>query len=431
MPDLEEQLKAWTDQTDPISADEARTRATEPTLPLAPRRPPGASGLLGSPSRRLLAAAAVVTLVIAGLVVMTQAGDSNEVQIGEQPQQPAPTPTAPAPTDGPAEPEEVIDELPMDQLSLDGPIPPADFEGPPPFWLGHDENHRLVAVDTATGRVLQVVGQFDDADRFESSVAPEPIATGGFLGAFSLAPDRQSAFVEVCCEPVSGTIIRMPLEGDHAPISDLIESRVSYGYEMVFSPDGTRVAIIGYESLRVVDLTTRESWVFPHEEPGLATVVDVAWSLDGGSVVAAWPVTIDDGSQHHEVRLLELGRTESFETALALHRTATDIVVTDLSVDTDGNVHVATRPSAGPGVPGDHDWTGPATVRVVDPATADVIEEVEYQGTVVSQHHGAGGTWTLLLDEQGLQDSATSPAVVVVHDGEMVSSHAGYHQATW
>ena len=172
MPDLDEQLKAWADQTDPITAEEARTRADEPVIPIAPARRPGAGGLLDSPSRRLLAAAAVVILVIGGLVVMTQGGDGEEIQIGEQPQQPDPTPTDPSPTDGPAEPEDVIDELPMDELGLDGPIPPANFEGPPPFWLGHDEHHRLVAVDTATGRVLHVVGQFDDADNWERSAWP-------------------------------------------------------------------------------------------------------------------------------------------------------------------------------------------------------------------------------------------------------------------
>lgn len=440
MPELDEQLRAWADQAESVTADEARTRAAEPVVPFSIDGRP--RGVFGSPGRRLLVAAAVALLVISGVVVASQVDESDTVRVGEQPDQPAPDPTDPPPTvpaptasePGPTEsvpdPEDEVDPPDTGDLKLDGPIPPATVEGPPPFWLGHDERQRLVAVDTATGRVLHVVGQFAD-DASSPPTGPESIVVDGFLGSFTLAPDRRTVFAEICCEPVSGMIVRLPMEGDPGSTPDLMESRVSSGYKMEFSPDGNRVAIIGYEDVEVVDLSTGESWAYPHDQLGVTGTHVLTWMADSQTLVAAREVGQEYGLEEYEILLIEVGRTGSLDEAKVIHRTDVSALIGDLSVDSDGHVQLATRMTGGETRDEGDYWVGPSRVTTLDPESSTVVDEVEYDGTVTSQHHGSDGTWTLVLDENGLDGTGTSSAVIVLHDGEFVSAHAGYHGATW
>lgn len=443
MPDLDEQLRTWTDQAEPITAEEARTRASEPVIPFSTDR--RHRGVFGSPGRRLLVAAAVVLVVAGGVFAATQVGDSDEVRVGEQPQQPDPTPapdpTQPAPDpagpestpeDPPVDPPDPLDEL---LLTLNGPIEPADFDGPPPFWLGHDEQNQLIAVDTLTGEIVHVVGQFDRTTEFGEETGEMPFATGRFLGSFGLAPDRQTVFAEVCCEPAAGTIISGPLDGDPESFLDVgFDEPVAMAYHLEFSPDGTKVAVLGYAEVTVVDLVDRVSWSYPYESPGMSSVGQAAWARDGRSLVVAWPYEVGDGTVLYEVRVIEPGRTRSIMETLALYRGSAGEIVTELSVDLDDDVHIATRVgSTDPETGMWMGWEGPSTVRTVDPATADPIGSVQYEGVVVSQHHGADGTWTLLFPDDGQrnEDTGDSMTVTVLHDDEVVGRHDGFHSAGW
>lgn len=248
MSDLGDQLRRWTDQAEPVTADEARRRAA------------GDDGR-GPRSRRpaWLAVAAVALLLVGiGAFAATRTGDTadDDVRTG-----PSPTPTSTTETEA----------APTTTTTVPGQV------GPPASFVAHDAQHRLVVVDAITGETTRVLDTFDDPD----APAPEgePAGMGRYLGRFSVTPDGQTVYFETCCEPAVGEIFRIPIEGGEP-------ERVSYGTDPAISPDGTKLAVIALQALKVVDLRTGEETTYPLADnyPALA-LAHPSWSPDGTMVV--------------------------------------------------------------------------------------------------------------------------------------------------
>lgn len=254
---LADQLRAWADAADPITPAEVRRRAT------------GLDGRRRPPTRTLLLAAAVLALV-AGVVGVTvlRDDDTTPVETIDGPSTTTATTEVPGPTTTSAPPTTTDTTLPGN--GGPGAEQPAQ-------WVGVDDQHRLVVVDTATGDVIRVLVTFDDPEAFGDD-GEEPVAGGNFAGPIDLSPDGQTVYYETCCEPAAGLVFRVPITGGEP-------EQVAMGTNPAVSPDGTKLAVVDLGGIAIVDLATEEA--ARHQIADLdryPMVREVTWSPDGSQL---------------------------------------------------------------------------------------------------------------------------------------------------
>jgi hypothetical protein len=142
------------------------------------------------------------------------------------------------------------------------------------------QGHVLV-IDTSTGDVIRDLGGFDDPT--------DPAVADREGGAFSITgvalhPNGRDVYVETCCEPASGVIFRVPIDGS-VPISfDTLEP-VAYGYGIDISADGRWLAYVSSTVVSVMEIETGDVPYTAETADGSHEWVQAAINADG-TVVA-------------------------------------------------------------------------------------------------------------------------------------------------
>jgi len=141
-----------------------------------------------------------------------------------------------------------------------------------------DRGH-VVVLDTATGDVIRDLGGFDDPT--DPAVADQPGGPYSITGV-ALHPNGQDIYFETCCEPASGTIFRVPIDGSVSiDTSRLVP--VAYGFGIDISADGRWLAYASPAGVGLHDLETGSDVTV---EFGLGNLVQVAVNHDGSEVAA-------------------------------------------------------------------------------------------------------------------------------------------------
>ena len=274
--------------------------------------------------------------------------------------------------------------------------------------MGHDENQRLVVVDTASGQVLRVLAQFDDPDTFVEETG-EPFAGGSFLGAFALSPDGRTVYWERCCEPAPGTVFRAPVEGGEP------EQVVNGAYPAI-SPDGSRLAVVVLQWIAVVDLRTGESTRFAaSEESSPAELTNITWSPDGRSVVFE---QYGNAPGEGRVMVLDVDDAASLDDARSVVAANDDGTPMFPTFDGQGRLHVVRQQRLHAGV------DGPAQALVVDPDTGTEVSRRPLATAVAHQGHDASGTYLIRTFVDGVVQYRTT-------GGEPVTLAGGYRAGVW
>lgn len=312
MPELDDQIRRWTDSASPVSPDEARSAAG--TGPAADG--PGSS-------RRWLAVAAVLALLVVGVaVVVTRRGDdASPKRIGSERVDSNGGSTSVVPsTTAPRSDETTSTTTPRR----------ADEQGVPATFVAQDPRHRLLVVDAAAGRIVRVLDTFDDP---EAAAPPgEPAGMGRYLGALAVSPDGETVYYETCCEPAVGEVFRVPVDGGEP-------ERVTYGTDPAVSPDGTKLAVIESQALKVVDLESGDEQRYETADnvPAIA-LENPVWSPDGTRIaLERYDSSLADG----RVVLVTFDGAEDVLNAASTVAEADDAgSPMRPSFDADGNIHL-------------------------------------------------------------------------------------------
>lgn len=279
MRELDTQLRAWSDQAPPVMAEEAIDRLTGPA-PLE-RPDPDQNG-----RRRAWALLAAAIIVVAAIAAVAFRGAGTDDPTPATPGPDGPQPTAPLPTDPSTPAAPTVTTEPVD--------PPER----PSVLVGYTEDNRLVTLDPDSGEIIRVLAEgFDDPDL--------QIEGGPFVVAdISVDHERGRVIYGTCCEPASGQMFVVDLaDGD-------VETFL-YGDRPTLSPDGTKLAYVVLQELKVLDLGTGDERSYPTSafegstESGQGRQVDyvideIAWSPDGSQLLLA---TSEYGEQISEIRL--------------------------------------------------------------------------------------------------------------------------------
>ena len=382
MTELDEELRRWADQAVPVRGQEARSRAREV-----------ANGSPSDASRRysvwLVAAALLVVVGITTAIVSS--GDHHRDRVR--------TTDHPVGSSTPTSPER-------------GPSSGEQASAVPGWFVAHDARHRLVVVDSATFQTIRVLDSFDDP----TTPAPpgEPGGMGRYLGPMAVSPDGKTVYFEVCCEPAVGEIYRIPIEGGRP-------ERVAYGTSPAVSPDGTRLAVVEMQDLRVINLATGDSTLIPIgslvQPPAGGQVMGLsqpAWSPDGSTLAYVLHVQLD------QARVVVRSMTGD----LALSGSERSIVEADAdgtpmfpTFDAAGRLHVVRqryRDSL--------QTAGPARLEVWDPSGRGETSHRDLDQGVLAHLQAVGGGPLLLVLADGSLTITTADETRVAKDGGWVDA---------
>lgn len=376
MPELDELLRTWTDSAATVSPSEVRRRAEGRD---------GAAADGGAPRRTLLLVAAAVTVLagVAGAVAF-RAADDDRVDTT-----PATTPTTDAPSPTVTEPTPPTTATTVPDEATTTVAPPVGVD-PPARWIGRSVDGRLVAVDTATGGE-QTLATFDDP-RVPSS---EP-AGGSYLGMVDLSPDGTTVYYETCCEPAVGQVYRVPVTGGEPEL-------VTTGTHPAISPDGTKLAVVWLQGLKVRDLATGAETRYEAATPP-TMLSHPAWSPDGRSIAVE---RYDADVRVGRVVVLDLEDDTDLDAAREVVSAEADGTPRFPSFDAAGRVHVVRQ-----GVDQEGGPLGPARIEVHSPTVAGEISRRGLDQPLRSQHHDPTGGFVLRVLADGtveITDSQGTP----------------------
>ncbi len=251
MTDADQVLRAHVDAAatatlDPAAWDALVARVEAPGTGGADHRGPG---------RRWLAAAAAVVVLGAAALVATRASDDDTVRTS--PGHDTTAPVAPVPVEPGSHPTSAVALLDVDG---DGLADLARFDGLGP--------------GPAPGQVAE-----PEVTLLVPSFAAEVEAGSSGVSAVDVGPDGV-AYVELCCEPAVGQVVRVAPDGS-------LEHLAS-GQAPAISADGARLAVSDQMlGVRVVDPATGTTQVelgLPDPDGGF--VSRLTWSPDGARVAA-------------------------------------------------------------------------------------------------------------------------------------------------
>lgn len=377
MPELDEILRTWTDSAATVTPAEVRQRAEGRDGAAANGRPP---------RRTLLLVAAAVTVLagVAGALAF-RAADDDRVDTT-----PATTPTTDAPSPTVTEPATPTTSTTVPDEPTTTVAPPAGG-ALPAHWVGRSLDGRLVAVDTASGAEL-TLATFDDP-RVPSS---EPEGGGSYLGMVDLSPDGKTVYYETCCEPAVGQVYRVPVTGGEPEL-------VTTGTHPAISPDGTKLAVVWLQGIKVRDLATGAETRYEAATPP-TMLSHPAWSPDGRSIALE---RYDADVRVGRVVVLDLSDGTDLDAAREVVSADVDGTPRFPSFDAAGRLHVVRQGVGQEGGP-----LGPARVEVVDPGGAGEISRRALEQPLQSQHHDPTGGFVLRVLADGtveITDSQGTP----------------------
>lgn len=282
----------------------------------------------------------------------------------------------------------------------------------PGWFVAHDARHRLVVVDSATFQTIRVLDSFDDP----TTPAPpgEPGGMGRYLGPMAVSPDGTTVYFEVCCEPAVGEIYRVSIEGGRP-------ERVAYGTSPAVSPDGTRLAVVEMQDLRVIDLATGDSTLIPIgslDQPPAGGQVMVlsrlAWSPDGSTLAYVLQRSLVPAQVVVRSMTGDLASSASERSIVQADADGPPMLPT---FDAAGRLHVVRQPNNETDRP-----SGPARLEVWDPSGRGEISRRDLDQGVLAHVQAVGGGPLLLVLADGSLEITTADETRVAKDGGWVDA---------
>jgi hypothetical protein len=158
-----------------------------------------------------------------------------------------------------------------------------------------------VVLDTATGAVIRDLGGYDDPT--DPAVAERE---GGpySITRVALHPNGRDVYVETCCEPASGAIFRVPLDGSVRIETANLEP-VAYGYGLDISADGQWLASVNEQGVTLTNLDTGEQ-TMSTASADTSDLVRAAVNHDGSEVTVERALQYDPDNEPFYVMRSEL-----------------------------------------------------------------------------------------------------------------------------
>lgn len=322
------------------------------------------------PPRLRLGVAVAVALLVGACGAPTTTAEGGATPTGTGTAAPTPTGTA-APT-------------PTEATAVEPPPVPA---APPAVAVVATSDFRVAVVDPDGDEELTTLEAYDDPQQFGDG--GEPIAAGRFFDSLAVAPDRQTAYVAVCCEPAPGALHRLAVEG--GADAELL----AYGYEPALRADGARIAVSEMQWITILDRQGAVVHSFAPEHDAPLAIGAPAWSPDGRLIVFEHYA---DALDRPRVMVLDVERAESMADARPLRPSGTGggSPWSRPTFDRHGRVVVAEQPLDRDGAPSG------AAVRIhVDPVDGTVLERTRLAQGVRTQVHDASGGWLLAVLADG------------------------------
>ncbi|MCB0978609.1 MAG: PD40 domain-containing protein [Acidimicrobiales bacterium] len=229
--------------------------------------------------------AAAVVLAVAGLAFVAAGNDKDS-----GPASPVPQTSQPVPQTSQPDPGSVTTTSRADD----------DVEGGQAPLVGFTADGRLISLDPTTGEErAEIAAGYSPVD--------EPAAEGGpyVISTVTDSQDGDDLFFSTCCEPAVGEIFRV-----HAGRVE----RYRFGDKPSLSPDGSKLALVELQSLKVIDVASGEvlrDWVLEADVAiGTSPVrrselvpSDLSWSPDGKRIVM---VTAEHAEHAATVRVVDV-----------------------------------------------------------------------------------------------------------------------------
>ncbi|MEZ5178556.1 MAG: LpqB family beta-propeller domain-containing protein [Acidimicrobiales bacterium] len=252
-------------------------------------------------------------------------------------------------------------------------------------------------LDSRTGDLVQVLATFDDPDA--EVPEGEPAGMGRYLGPMAVGADG-FVYYETCCEPAVGEIFRVPVQGGEP-------ERVTYGTDPAISPDGTELAVVEVQALKVRDLRTGEETRYEiADQTSVAGLAHPSWSPDGTMLaLERYDQQIDQG----RVVVVTLdGAEDVLDAAPTVAEFDDGGTPTFPTFDADGRLLVAYQPLR------DQVASGPGQLLTIDPVDGSQLAPPRpLADAVLAQSRSLDGfVIQLLADDTVVLNAALAPEAI-------------------
>jgi hypothetical protein len=293
----------------------------------------------------LAVAAALIAGVAIASVGLLRGGDDDSPVIADEP-----TTTTQDPT---------ITEPDAAATAVD----PRNAMGPRPEQVvAATEDGRLVVLDVATGNEVRELARAGTATDYQDA-GSEP-----FIDAVEVSPDGSMVYFSTCCEPASGAMFQVPLDGGAEPVRLALDG----AYPTIRPDAGDQIVVTN-------------NGIYAYELP--------VGTLETGSTgSSAWKLAEASGNGSHpfwlgatSLAFQRFDHTQGSSIVVISGIDSESPTVTDLPtesgigwehpVGTDAAIIVAEQCCA-------PEYESGATGRIIDPVSGDVLESFELDGPV-------------------------------------------------
>ena len=159
----------------------------------------------------------------------------------------------------------------------DSPVEPTGER--PTFAVAVTANGRLVVIDVATGNEIREVAAFDDpTDPADAEQEGGPYVITGV----ALHPNGRDVYYDTCCEPASGHVERVSIDGSTAP------EPITGAYGIDISADGRwLVGVAGGAGILLYDLEGGTGALLGNDNEAVGEWEQAAINADGTEVAVA------------------------------------------------------------------------------------------------------------------------------------------------